>query len=363
MGLGSSIVVPVVNPQSAGPLMRFAAVLAAADAGIVVPVTVVRPDARQRAVADAHALVQQAEVQVAQAGGTARGVVTVAEVTAEGVLEAVDDREATLVVMGWRGVSSTHNVFGELIDSIVGRSSVPLAVIRLGQMVPARILFPVSTEHLLPAGARGMQLAGELVTRYQSSRSLPVVVLRAGSAHESLPAEVSALGDRVHHDTRRVDLAVGAVSRPDDLIVTPVAPTTSGLRAATTHLAWAAPEASLVVAVDVGPRSGDLAEAVDRAAEPPPPPAAQTPAAHHLIRVTVWPLGAEPVDGERLGVLLGDVGSVRGTEEATEDGRACVRGAVDVPAGDTNAALAVVMDRLHEARALRGAEIRYDVEG
>lgn len=362
MALGTAIVVPIVNPGSSGPLMRLAAVLAAGDDGIVVPVTVVGESAGPQAGADAHDLVRRAEVQVAEAGGTARGIVTVAATTAAGVLEAIEDREATLVVMGWRGVSSTRNVFGELIDQIVGRSSVPLAVIRVGEAKVDRVLFPISTDHLLPAGARGVDLAGELVNRFQKARGLPVVVLRAGPSDEPLPEQVGRLGDRVHHDSRRVDVAVGAVARPEDLIVTPVAPTTSGLRAATTHLAWAAPFASLVVAIDVGPRpTGDLAKAVRRANEVPERTTPAATSASHAVRVSVWLAPGAAVELDQLVALVADLGATRDEASGTDDGRAWLSATVEFTHADRNAALAAVMARLHETDVLRGADIHYDV--
>ena len=43
--LGRAIVVPVVNPASVRPLLRYAASIATVDGGRVIPVTVVGPTA------------------------------------------------------------------------------------------------------------------------------------------------------------------------------------------------------------------------------------------------------------------------------------------------------------------------------
>ena len=158
-------------------------------------------------------------------------------------------------------------------------------------------------------------------------------------------------------------MAVGAVARAADLIVTPVAPTTSGLRAATTHLAWAAPEASLLVAIDVGPRQDDdLATAVRQANRQPPPKERHEQEIGHVIWVSVWPGDADAASLGDLETLLDQLGALRSSEEVTDRDATYLHASVNVRSADANTALAEVMAHLHEADALKGAQIRYDVE-
>lgn len=366
--LGRAIVVPVVNPASVRPLLRYAAAIAAVDGGRVIPVTVVGTGADADSRAHAWAGVADAEATAQEFGVDATGVVVEAASPVDGTLQAVDQHDATLVLMGWRGRSSTSNVFGQLIDSIVGRSSVPLAIVRVGAVPVRRVLLPVHADHLLPGGARGLGLATALTERLSAVTPEPTTVLRTGDASVPLPAAVAALGDRVHHDPRRTDRAVGALAGPADLVVAAVAPTVSGLRAATTHLAWAAPDTTLLVAVDVGPQREDGLEAATEGAGTPAP--ARRAGDARRVRVVVTARlpeatgdGGDPTPDD-LGRVLRSVGA---TDQVMAwwpagDTRPHVRSTVTVTATSVNAALSAVMVAVHEAPVFRGAEITYDVD-
>ncbi|MBW3663684.1 MAG: universal stress protein [Actinobacteria bacterium] len=365
MTLGTTIVVPIANPSSIRRLLEMAAPIAAPDAGRVVPLTVLRPDADAderahawRGLADAEALGQELGISV-------RGRVIESSDVAKGVLEAMGELEATLVVMGWRGRSSTSNIFGVLIDTIVGRSAVPLAVVRLGTEPVRRIVLPVSADHLLPGGGRGLGLAAEIGRRLDAASPEPMTVLRTGPREVELPEEVERLADRVHHDPRRTDDAVGAFARPDDAVVAAVAPTVSGLRAATTHLAWSAPESTLVVAIDVGPTPQDgLASAVEGAGRPAPRQAEQPVGRTVRIVVTARMPDQSSTRADDLERVLRGAGA---TEHVmawwpASDPHPHVRATVTVRASSVNAAMSAVMVAVHEAPAFRGAEISYDVD-
>jgi nucleotide-binding universal stress UspA family protein len=362
--LGRTVVVPVVNPASLPLLLTIAGALAGPDDGQVHLVTVVRPRAPADEQAHAWQGLAAAEETAARLEVAVSGRVVEADEVSDGVLQAVDAAAASLVLMGWRGASSTRNVFGALIDTIVGRSSVPLAIVRPGTSPPQRVLLPVSADHLLPGGDRGLCLAVDLARRLAACCEEPTTVLRTGPRAVELPPQVLALGDRVHHDPRRTDQAVGAFARAEDLIVAPVAPTVSGLRAATTHLAWAAPEATLLVAVDVGPtREEGLAEAVDVADRPAPTPPDD---GRHPVRIVVTarlPDGTDvtPEDLDRVLRLAGDTDHLMAWWPAG-DPRPHVRASITIRATGVNAAISAVMVAVHDAPDLRGAEITYDVD-
>jgi hypothetical protein len=283
-----------------------------------------------------------------------------------GVLQQIRELDATLVLMGWRGESSTTDVFGRLIDTIVGRSTVPLAVVRVGAVPYERVVLPVSADHLLPGGSSGLCLAARLADRLRDDTPQPTTLLRTGPREVELPAEVESLGDRVHHDPRRTDQAVAAFAHANDLIVAAVAPTVSGLRAATTHLAWAAPDATLLVAIDVGPtHERGLDEAVDAAGSPPP----VRPSADDVlrpVRIVVTArlaadAGATPEHLDRALRTTGTTGQLSAWWPAG-DPRPHVRANVTVDATGVNAAIGRVMVAVHESDALQGAEITYDVD-
>ncbi len=362
--LGRAVVVPVANPASVRPLLTCAAHLARADDGRIEIVTVLRPHAP----ADEHAYAWQgladAEHLHAELGVPIRGRVVHADDPATGVLAAITECSASLVLMGWRGISSTTDVFGQLIDRIVGHSTVPLAVLRLGTHTPTRVVLPVSADHLLPGGGSALRLAAGLAERLAASTDEPATILRTGSRDEPLPDAITRLGDRVHHDPRRNHQAVAAFATAQDMIVAPVAPTVSGLRAATTHLAWAAPEASLLVAIDVGPQSEPgLVSAVEDAGRPAPAEPERTDRAFRIVVTVRLPLD-HPVHTDVVEQVLRDAGT---TEQVmtwwpVDDEQAHVRATVIVDATGANRAIAQVMTAVHDAPQLRGAEISYDLE-
>lgn len=357
------ILVPVANPASIGPLLGHAAALAGTG-GRVDLVTVLGEAASSDDHAHAWQGLTDIEARAHDLGVAASGQVRTATDVATGVLDAISERRPALVVMGWQGQSSTSDVFGRLIDHVVGRSSVPLAVIRLGLCSPDRLLFPVSEEHLLPGGNGSLRLAAELTRRLRDHTGHPTTILRTGPRTGDLPDEVAHLGDRVHHDPRRTHKAVEAFAQPSDLIVAAVAPTVSGLRRATTHLAWAAPDATLLVAVDVGPtRDAGLVDAVADAGLPAPhrvdPPEDQVRIVVTIRLPEDRDVSAEEV--ERILRTAGDTELLMSWWPAS-DTRAHIGATVTVRNGGVNAAMATVMTAVHEASELRGAEITYDLD-
>jgi nucleotide-binding universal stress UspA family protein len=361
--VGRTVVVPIANPASARPLLACAARLALPDEGTVELVTVLRPDAPADEHAHAWNGLADAESAASELGVRARGRVITADAVGDGVLRAIDDLDASLVLMGWRGGSSTSDVFGALIDHVVGRSTVPLAVVRLGTVPFRRVLVPVSDDHLLPGGESGLQLATDLAARLQRGNDEPPTVLRTGQREAVLPPSVAALGDRIHHDPRRTHQAVAAFARPDDLVVAAVAPTVSGLRAATTHLAWAAPDATLLVAVDTGPtREPGLAD-VEDAGIPAP---VRVPDDRRVVRIIVTARLPDDraVTPDHLDRVLRTAGITDHLMAwwPAGDPRPHVRATVTLDAAGVNAAISAVMVAVHDAPELRGAEITYDVD-
>ncbi len=365
-GIGRCILVPVANPASVRPLLEVAAHLVDAG-GRIELLTVLPPEAGADAYADAWQGMAAAEALAQQLGVEARGEVRAHAALGDAVLAAVRERAASLVLMGWQGASSTTDVFGRLIDHVVGRSAAPLAVVRIGALPHERVVLPVSADHLLPGGAGGLQLAVCLAQRLRTSTSRPTTVLRTGTREPALPAAVAEVADRVHHDPRRSHQAVAALANASDVIVAAVAPTVSGLRAATTHLAWAAPDATLLVAIDVGPRgTPSLAAAVAGAGRPAPQVrSVPTGDTTQRVVVTVRPSDDRLLhthDVERVLARSGRTDHLMAWWPAGETSPH-VRVTVELTARDADRALARVMATVDAATELTGAEISYELDG
>ncbi len=363
--IGRCILVPVANPASMRPLLEIASQLVSTD-GRIELLTVLPPDAGADAQADAWQGMASAEALATRLGVAAHGEVRTHPALGDAVVAAVHERGASLVLMGWRGATSTTDVFGRLIDHVVGRSAAPLAVVRLGAAPHERVVLPVSADHLLPGGTRGLELAVTLARRLGREVPRPTTVLRTGTRAVELPTTVTTVADRVHHDPRRTHQAVAALAHPGDLIVAAVAPTVSGLRAATTHLAWAAPDATLLVAIDVGPRGErSLAAAVAGAGRPAPPAPRNAPQeAPVRVVVTVRPhddARLSPQQVERALTTCGRTDQLMAWWPAG-DANPRVRVTVEPRTREPDRALAQVMAAVDAAPELAGAEISYELE-
>jgi nucleotide-binding universal stress UspA family protein len=362
VSLGRLIVVPLASPETAPWLGGLAGMLAGDDGGTVMPISVLPPRSPEQAVAEAQAAVDRAAQAAAQHGVEARGQVLTGRQVPTAVLDAVDEHDASLVLMGWQGRSTANNVFGELIDSVMGRSTVPLAVVRPSATPVDRVLLPVSDDHLLPGGERGLQLAASLADRLHRATGSGLVVLRGGRADTPLPESVRKLAAPTVRAEGTIAEAAADVARPGDLVVTSVAPTGEGLRNATTHLAWATPSSWQVVAIDVGPpREVDVVSAVAGAGMVIEPVADPQQDAVHVVEVTVAVEG--PADDPWTGVenavrLVGTVTSH--TRHVDDDGLLVNRGLVEVVAPNPGTALSAIMLELDDARwGIGPAQISY----
>lgn len=360
--LGARIVVPVARPASLQSLLPIAAAVAAGDDGHVVPLTVIPPRSSSRQVQASADLAVEAERRLRAEGISASGVVAEADEVADGIRAVVAAEAATLVVMGWRGGTEVSQAFDATVDDVVGRSSVPLLVVRPSDRAPQRVVVPLTAAHVTPAAKEGLVLATTVACRLRAGRGLDVSVLWAGSEPPTVPDEVRSLTDRLHHDPSRLDQAVGAMARPGDVVVASVAPTATGLRDVTTHLSAATPDAALVVAIDPARRrpgasiGREVADAVTVRLD-------DGEVVDHLVTVTIEPSDGATVSRRRVVRALAHLGTVSDVDvqwhAATRAQR--LRVVVRVAAAGPTAALGEVMAAMHDSPAFVGASLHYEV--
>ncbi|WP_370325865.1 universal stress protein [Euzebya sp.] len=357
MSLGRVVVVPLASPTTAPWLGRLAAMVARPDGGTVVPVSVATPGQDAAATAVAKRAVDLAAHAARDLGVEARAEVVHGQRVPTAVLDAVDVHDASLVVMGWQGESTSHNVFGELIDSIMGRSRVPLAVVRPAVDEFGRVLLPLGDDHLSASGRRGVDLAVELAERLRAATTSSLLVVRSGDPDLPLPDALQTGSVPTVRSEVDIPRALEHVSRTGDIVVTPVAPTADGLRNATTHIAWATPRCWQLVAIDVGPAQPvDVVTAVKDAGmlvEPRPEQEEDVP---HVVEVAMTVPGDVDDAWPRIATAVRLVGSVLGHRvRAGEDGTQVIVGTVEVRATSPAAALSAIMVELDDARWQIGA--------
>jgi Kef-type K+ transport system membrane component KefB/nucleotide-binding universal stress UspA family protein len=190
------ILVPVANPNTEDNLLQLALILAKTSGGTLLPLHIltdsqapISTEAKTRqgqllafAETVAHAAVTPVEAIGRVDGSIERGIVRVAQ-----------ERDADLVICGWKGYSTyRENFFGSVIDSVVRRATVPVMVSRFPQPIKTleRVLLVISEAETVSANLQqGLFLARTLATELKASFLLLHAIsdFRRATADASLP--------------------------------------------------------------------------------------------------------------------------------------------------------------------------------
>lgn len=359
---GNRVLLPVVSPDTA-PHLATVALGLVGTTGQIIAVSIVPPDADRAAIDEAGHVLAATEALIEGTGVAIETVVMAADSVARAVHDAALARNVDVVVMGWAGSGSSQSAFGAIVDHVVGRSRVPLLMVRPGRSLPTSVLLAFDTDQLHPSGRRGLVLAANVAGALRDRNGWPLTLLQTGQEDgPDLPREVAELTDRIHHDPRRRHEALASVMHADQLVVAPVAPTVAGLRSATSRINWAAGDATLAVAVDVGPIGSR--EDLSRATATPlraVPDVEERPARLHGISVTAT--AEEPPDRHAVQQALSAVGEVSGirTWWSGRERQPHLSLVVSVVAESDSLAIGRVLEVLDALPALAGARVRYEL--
>ncbi|MCB1246562.1 MAG: cation:proton antiporter, partial [Acidimicrobiia bacterium] len=122
----------LIDTRSHGGVMEdevaVAGAIARADDGVMTPFAI----SETGHLDDAKLRVANAETSAAEQGHDAIGVVRVDDSFAAGTLRLAEEKEASLVIMGWDGLNFGRDfMFGNEIDAVGERSSVPTMALRV----------------------------------------------------------------------------------------------------------------------------------------------------------------------------------------------------------------------------------------
>jgi len=132
------ILVPVANPSTEDNLLQLALILAKRTGGTLLPLHVL---------SDAAPVTTEAKLQqerlLAAAETIAHAAVTDVEPIGrvddsidKGILRTAQERNATLLICGWKGYSTYRdNFFGSVIDNVARRTPVPMLITRFPQPI------------------------------------------------------------------------------------------------------------------------------------------------------------------------------------------------------------------------------------
>ncbi|MDF1591916.1 MAG: amino acid permease [Desulfobacterales bacterium] len=164
------VLVPLHNPDHVIPLMKLALPIAKAHAGEIIVLGVIDvpinlpPHEGMRFVHHKKPLLKKAiEYGIAQ-GVETRSAIRIAHQVWGGILHAAEAEKATLVLMGWKGYTTTRDrIMGEVTDKVVRHAPCDIITVKLmGDRPIKRIL-------ITSAGGPHATLAAEYVGIYHGA--------------------------------------------------------------------------------------------------------------------------------------------------------------------------------------------------
>ena len=182
-GLTDRVLVPVANPSTEDNLLTLAILLAKNSKGTLLPLHVlsdrngkVSPEQRiqqTQLLAAAETIAHAATVAVEPIGRIDAAI-------AGGIVRSASERNATLIICGWKGYSTyRENFFGDVIDRIVRRSPVPVLITRFPHPIEntARI-FVAATEPETASWEfkQTLEIANTIATELKANLQLLLIV-------------------------------------------------------------------------------------------------------------------------------------------------------------------------------------------
>jgi nucleotide-binding universal stress UspA family protein len=164
------ILVPLHNPDHVIPLMKLAIPIAKAHEGEIIVLGVIDvpinlpPHEGMRFVHHKTPLLRKAIEYGNEQGVETRSAIRIAHQVWDGILHAAEAEEATLVLMGWKGYTTTRDrIMGEVTDKVVRHAPCDLITVKLmGDRPIQRIL-------ITTAGGPHATLATEYVGIYHNA--------------------------------------------------------------------------------------------------------------------------------------------------------------------------------------------------
>ncbi len=164
------ILVPLHNPDHVLPLMKMAIPLAKAHEGEIIVLGVVDvprnlpPHEGMRFVHHKTPLLRKAIEYGSQQGVETRSAIRIAHQVWDGIIHAAEAEKATLVLMGWKGYTTTRDrIMGEVTDKVVRYTPCDLITLKLMGDRPIRRIL------ITTAGGPHASLAAEYVGIYHDT--------------------------------------------------------------------------------------------------------------------------------------------------------------------------------------------------
>ncbi len=226
------LLVPIANPTNVAPLIDLASAIAKNNEGEIIAMRVVSlpeqsPPSREAAYVERERrILEQAHVRARSNGVKISSLVTIGRNPARAILETARERHCDLIVLGWKGYTSTANrILGEIVDDVVNLARADIMLVKLmGEMRLNNILLPTTGgAHALLAERYTASIASAYNARLVVST---VVSPEAGSIHshtveQSLSEVVGRINEEssVHVESRIIthkSVSVGIIQASEE---------------------------------------------------------------------------------------------------------------------------------------------------
>lgn len=181
--VGRLVLTPVARPETTPGIVRIGTWIARADGGRVVPFHVVTSPNPQ-SVLDAAPLLAHIGEAAARLGADIEPFVRVDRSVASGVVNTVIERDASLVLLGWKGEATARDrVLGSLLDDVADRIPCTTAVCWLPSSVYSRIVLVSTGESSIE-----QTTTAAFCKKLSKGGNLPVAVIGARPSVDIDPA-------------------------------------------------------------------------------------------------------------------------------------------------------------------------------
>jgi len=208
------ILVSITNPQNQEFLLALASLLSKAGKGTVLALNVARDDQSQPAEMQQQRLLLDRVPEMLNDPETSIELIPrIANSYAQGILHTSIERNASLILMGWRGKRSLQqSILGSVLDEVIWGSNTPVMIGKLDQPLNGirRVLLILPAQVLAPTILRRMLEANLAIAR---ALNVPLRIL----AHESYAGQTQTiLGSLQNDHPSQVEHMVGSFN-PNEL--------------------------------------------------------------------------------------------------------------------------------------------------
>ncbi|MCC5603561.1 chloride channel protein [Nostoc favosum] len=210
------LLVPVANPETAGILLKMAAAIARDrhyEIDCVQVMLIPRhssPSETQVSTAKSRRLLRQAEVLAKKWKIPLHTQIRVTHDVAQAILETINEQHIDLILMGWKGNTSTPGrIFGNVVDTVIRQATCEVVLVKLGTTQNSfnRWLVPM-------AGGPNSPLAIKLLPALITLGNDPKIRLTQVFKPSELKPDMSVSEQAIRHLMRRRKLSSSVVALP-----------------------------------------------------------------------------------------------------------------------------------------------------